>query len=164
MNRASWYLYSFVFFFVASAFFSCDSDTTYKGYEDLEDGLWYLKTTPTFKVEIKDTTQAYNLYYLVRNTLKYPYYNLYVTREVSGPDGKKTSTLSELFLSNEKTGKPYGNGLGDIFDHKIIFLRNHKFGSSGTYTFTFSQTMRQNPLPFVMGIGLSVERVPPGLK
>ncbi len=150
-----------VVFVVAVFLQSCDSGVIYQAYEDFEDGLWYIKTTPSFKVEIKDTTQAYNLYYLVRNSLKYPYYNLYVTREITTPDGGKSSTLSELFLSNEKTGKPFGNGLGDIFDHKIIFLRNHRFERAGTYTFTFSQTMRQNPLPFVMGMGLSVEKINP---
>lgn len=164
MNKMPRYVRAFLFLFLSFGCLSCEPDTTYKGYEDLKDGLWYMKTTPSFKVEITDVTQTYNLYYLVRNTLKYPYYNLYVTREVVGPDGRKTTTLSELFLSNEKTGKPFGNGLGDIFDHKIIFLRDHKFENAGTYTFTFSQTMRQNPLPFVMGIGLSVEPVAQGRK
>jgi gliding motility-associated lipoprotein GldH len=138
----------------------CDKSVVYTAYEDIDDGQWFIKNTPSFKVEIKDSTQRYNLFYLVRNTLQYPYYNLYLTRKITGPDGSLISTnLEEVFLSNELTGKPFGKGLGDLFDHKIPFLKNHKFPRSGTYTFTLSQSMRQNPLPFVMGVGIRVEKV-----
>lgn len=151
-------------FFVALCFAvilaGCDKSVVYKAYEDIDDGQWFIKNTPAFKVEIKDTTQLYNVFYLVRNTLQYPYYNLYLTRKITAPDSSVVSTnLEEIFLSNEITGKPFGKGLGDLFDHKIPFLKNYKFAKSGTYTFTLSQSMRQNPLPFVMGIGISVEKV-----
>ncbi|MCF0072493.1 gliding motility lipoprotein GldH [Dyadobacter sp. CY261] len=138
----------------------CDKNVVYKAHEDIDDGLWYIKDKPSFKVEIKDTTQAYNLYYVLRNALQYPYYNLYITRNFAGPDGKIISnTLEEVFISNEVTGKPYGNGLGDLFDHKIPFLKNYRFSRPGTYTFTISQSMRQNPLPFILSVGVSVEKV-----
>lgn len=137
----------------------CDENVVYKAHEDIDDGLWYIKNKPTFKVEITDTTATYNLYYLLRNTLQYPYYNLYLTRNFTGPDQKVISnTLEEVYLSNEVTGKPYGHGLGDLFDHKIPFLKNYRFPRSGTYTFTLTQSMRQNPLPFVMSVGVSVEK------
>lgn len=138
----------------------CDKNVVYKAHEDIDDGLWYIKNKPSFKVEITDTTQTYNVYYLLRNALQYPYYNLYLTRTFTGPDQKVISnTLEEVFISNETTGKPYGHGLGDLFDHKIPFLKNHRFARSGTYTFTLSQSMRQNPLPFVISVGISVEKV-----
>ena len=137
----------------------CDKNVVYKAYEDIDDGQWFIKNTPSFKVEITDSTQLYNVFYIVRNTLQYPYYNLYLTRKITAPDSSVTTNLEEVFLSNETTGKPFGKGLGDLFDHKIPFLRNHKFPQNGTYTFTLSQSMRQNPLPFIMGIGISVEKV-----
>ncbi|QRR04252.1 gliding motility lipoprotein GldH [Dyadobacter sandarakinus] len=140
--------------------FSCDKNVVYKAHEDVEDGLWYIRNKPSFKVEITDTLARYNLYYLVRNTLQYPYYNLYLTRNFTGPDQKPISkTLEEVYLSNEVTGKPFGHGLGDLFDHKIPFLKNYQFKRSGTYTIELSQSMRQNPLPFIMSVGISVEKV-----
>ena len=148
-----------VVFFV-SLLSGCDKNVVYKAHEDIDDGLWYIKNKPSFKVEITDTTQAYNLHYVLRNALQYPYYNLYITRNFAGPDGKVISnTLEEVFISNETTGKPYGHGLGDLFDHKIPFLKNYRFPRSGTYTFTISQSMRQNPLPFIISVGISVEKV-----
>ncbi|CAG5012133.1 hypothetical protein DYBT9275_05113 [Dyadobacter sp. CECT 9275] len=147
---------------LAFLFFSCNENVVYTAYDDIPDGLWYIKNKPQFKVDIKDTTQAYHIYYLLRNSLQYPYYNLYLTREITGPDGKQlSSVLQEVFISNEITGKPFGNGLGDLFDHKIPVLKNHVFPKPGIYTFTLSQSMRQNPLPFVLSVGISVEKVQP---
>lgn len=138
---------------------SCDTATVYNAYEDIDDGLWYVKNKPVFKIEIKDTTLAYNVYYLLRNERQYPYYNLYLTREMKNPDGTVSPTqLDELYLSNEKTGKPYGNGLGDLYDHKIILKSNYRFPRSGIYTFTLGQSMRQDPLPSILGIGIQVEK------
>lgn len=141
---------------------SCgDKNTLYNAYEDIEDGQWFVNKKYMFRFEVTDTTQAYNLYYLVRNAQQYPYYNLYLTRELKGPDGKNLLVrLDEMYLSDETTGKPRGSGLGDLYDHKFVFQRNYRFPKSGAYTFTIAQSMRQNPLPFVMGIGLSVEKVP----
>jgi gliding motility-associated lipoprotein GldH len=141
---------------------SCDDSIVYKAHEDIEDGLWYIKNKPEFKVKIEDTLSKYNVYYIFRNAQQYPYYNLYLTRQVTGPDGKLISnTLEELFVSNEITGKPFGKGLGDLFDHKVPIVKNHSFPKSGTYTFKLSQSMRQNPLPFIMSVGISVEKVKP---
>lgn len=149
---------AFIVLLIASV--GCDENTLYKAYEDVEDGLWPVDKKYTFQFEVPDTTQPYNLYYLVRNAQQYPYYNLYLTREMKGPDGKALYTrLDEMYLSDQTTGKPRGSGLGDLFDHKIIFQRNYRFPRAGKYSVTVAQSMRQNPLPYVMGIGLSVEKV-----
>lgn len=145
---------------IASA--SCeDKDTLYKAYEDIEDGQWFVEKKFDFRFEVSDPTQTYNLYYLVRNAQQYPYYNLYLDRVMRGPDGKVIfSRLDEMYLSDEVTGKPRGSGLGDLFDHKFVFQRNYRFPKPGNYTISIAQSMRQNPLPFVLGIGLSVEKTP----
>ncbi|MPR34191.1 gliding motility lipoprotein GldH [Salmonirosea aquatica] len=148
-----------LFLLVISA--GCDENTLYKAYEDIEDGLWYVNKKYTFQFEVTDASQPYNLYYLVRNAQQYPYYNLYLTREMKGPDGKTVfSRLDEMYLSDQTTGKPRGSGLGDLFDHKFVFQRNFLFPGPGKYTITLTQSMRQNPLPYIMGVGLSVERTP----
>lgn len=139
---------------------SCDDSVIYKAHEDIEDGLWYIKNKPEFKVNIEDTVSRYNVYYVFRNALQYPYYNLYLTRQVNGPDGTLISnTLEELFVSNETTGKPYGKGLGDLFDHKVPIAKEYSFSKSGVYTFKLSQSMRQNPLPHILSVGICIEKV-----
>jgi gliding motility-associated lipoprotein GldH len=138
---------------------SCDTKTIYKAHEDIKDGLWYIADTPSFKVEVRDTMQQFHLYYLIRNSIDYPYYNLYLTHRLYDPDGNFISgNLEEIYLSDETTGKPFGNGLGDLFDHKIRFRKNFTFPKPGIYTISVSQTMRQNPLPSIISVGLSVEK------
>lgn len=152
---------TFLLFYLLTTFlFSCDSNSVFKDHEDIEDGQWYLKNEPSFTFEITDTTKTYNIYYLVRNSIAYPYYNLYVKRFLIN-DKKKivNEALNELILMDEKTGKPMGDGLGDLFDHKIIALKNYRFPRAGKYTFKVRQYMRQDPLPAIMSMGVSVESV-----
>lgn len=138
---------------------SCDSNSVYKDHEDIEDGQWYLKNEPAFTFEITDTTQSYNVYYLVRNSIAYPYYNLYVKRFLLNDKNKIVNeALNELILMDEKSGKPLGDGLGDLFDHKIMALKSYRFPRKGKYTFKIRQYMRQDPLPEILSMGISVEK------
>ncbi len=142
--------------------FSCNTDpnTVYKQHEDIEDGKWFLKNEPTFTYEIADTTQRYNVFYLVRNSQAYPYYNLYIKQFLLDDKQKPINeTLNELILMDEKTGKPLGDGMGDLFDHKIVALKNFKFSRKGKYSIKIRQYMRQDPLPEILSMGISIEKV-----
>lgn len=141
---------------------ACQGDALYKDHRDIADGLWYTKITPTFEFEIKDSTQQYDVYYLIRNSVAYPYYNLFLKRRLyNGATGKEIAAkLDELVLMDERTGKPKGDGLGDIFDHRILAMKAYKFPKSGTYKLKIEQFMRQNPLPDVLSVGISIEPTP----
>jgi gliding motility-associated lipoprotein GldH len=101
----------------------------------------------------------YNIYYNIRNAAGYPYYNLYITYYLSDNAGKiLTSRLQELTLMDPQTGKPLGDGMGDIFDHRILSVGNYRFPRPGTYTFKVKQYMRKDPLPGIMSVGVRVEK------
>jgi gliding motility-associated lipoprotein GldH len=154
--KTSAYLLLFSLVIIAG---SCDSNSVYKDHEDIEDGQWYVKHEPAFTFEITDTTQTYNVYYLVRNSIAYPYYNLYVKRFLLNDKNKIVNeALNELILMDEKSGKPLGDGLGDLFDHKIMALKSYRFPGKGKYTFKVRQYMRQDPLPEILSMGVSVEK------
>jgi len=61
----------------------------------------------------------------------------------------------------DANGKWLGNGLGDIWDNKILFKQNVKFPKRGLYQFTLNQAMRLDSLPMIMDAGLSIEKSPP---
>ncbi len=153
----------FAFLMLSVWVLSCDSNAIFKAYEDLKDTNWYVKNVPSFTFEVKDETIPYNIYLLIRNASQYPYNNLYVTRYIYGPDGKQIGNrLEEVTLFDPKTGRPLGEGLGDIYDHKVISTRNFMFPKKGKYTIKLKQYMRQDPLPYVMSVGVSVEKpLPP---
>ncbi len=137
----------------------CDTNAVYKEYTDIEDGKWSIKNTPSFTFDIKDASIPYNIYYNLRNSLSYGYYNLYLTRYLRDSTGKELeSRLDELILMDPKTGKPNGDGIGDIFDHKFLMKRNYRFPKPGQYTMQIRQYMRQDPLLNVLSVGITVEK------
>ena len=70
-------------------------------------------------------------------------------------------------LFDPKTGKPFGrSGLGDIYDHRLQFIKNFKFPYSGKFRMKFKQEMRKDSLDGILAVGLRVEKVnsDPGIK
>lgn len=138
---------------------ACDPDRVYEQYNDIPDNQWYIDSVQTYAFTIEDPALAYNIYYNVRNSVSYPYYNLFVTYYLTDAKGKQLSSqLQELLLMDAKTGKPLGDGVGDIFDHQVILLTNYKFPQKGNYTLKIKQYMRKDPLPEIMSIGIRVEK------
>jgi len=141
---------------------NCDSNAVYKAYEDIDGGKWYVKNAPSFTFEITDASVPYNIYYNLRNSLSYGYYNLYVTRYLRDATGKEIeSRLDELLLMDAKTGKPNGEGIGDLYDHKFLMKRNYRFPRQGKYTMQLRQYMRQDPLLHIESVGITVEKAQP---
>ena len=64
----------------------------------------------------------------------------------------------ELILADER-GKWLGDGLGDIWDNRILFKQNFRFPQAGIYKFDLQQAMRIPILPQVMDAGVRIERV-----
>jgi len=137
----------------------CDEQRVFEKNLDLAGNQWYIDTVPSFSFRIDDISIPYNIYYNVRNAVNYPYYNLYVTYYLQDSSGKQlSSALQNLVLADAKTGKPLGDGLGDIFDHQVLSLKEYRFPYAGTYTFRIRQYMRQDPLPLIMSVGVRVEK------
>ncbi len=115
-------------------------------------------STVQFEFEITDPSQTYNLHYNVRNSISYPYHNLYVQYTLEDSAGQVLSkALQNMNLFDPVTGKPLGDGLGDIFDHRIMAIPNQSFPEAGWYRFNIQQFMRQDSLPLILSMGLRVE-------
>jgi gliding motility-associated lipoprotein GldH len=50
-----------------------------------------------------------------------------------------------------------GDGLGDIWDNRILLKDQVKFPQAGEYRFELYQAMRINPLPGIMDAGIRIE-------
>jgi len=52
-----------------------------------------------------------------------------------------------------------GTGMNDIWEiRQPLFGKSFKFKKPGTYSFTITQIMRDDPLPAVMSAGLRLEK------
>jgi gliding motility-associated lipoprotein GldH len=124
---------------------------------DLPENIWLADSVATFEFEIKDAEVEYDLYYNIRNSLSYPYHNLYIRHTLEDSLGNMiNSALQNMDLFDPITGKPLGEGLGDIFDHRILAISNQKFPRDGWYRFKMQQFMRQDSLPLILSVGLRV--------
>lgn len=145
--------------FLSLAFLSCDDKALYKSYEEIPNAEWKMEDIKTFEFEIKDNTKPTLLHYLVRNAVQYPFYNLYLKATLKDSTGKILQTgMDQMILFDEKTGKPLGDGMGDLFDQRVVAPRyqNYKFPYNGKYSMELQHNMRPDPLLGLMGIGLEI--------
>lgn len=140
-------------------FFSCsDPLRVYEKNVDFNNKIWVVDDIPVFEFEISEPRRTYNLYYNVRNSVSYPYHNLYVKYSLEDTLGNVISSkLQNMDLFDPVTGKPHGEGLGDIFDHRVLAVTAEEFKNPGTYRFKLQQFMRQDTLPMILSVGLRVE-------
>jgi gliding motility-associated lipoprotein GldH len=138
---------------------ACNPNKVYDQYVDLHENTWHVDSIPSFEFEIADHQQSYDIYYNVRYADFYPYYNVYVKYYLEDSAGNAVSSdLQELLLFDKKTGKPLGDGLGDIIDRQILVFDGHKFPMSGKYTMKVKQFMRTEELPGILSFGLRIDR------
>jgi gliding motility-associated lipoprotein GldH len=137
---------------------ACDQPRVYEQNIDIGNKIWVADSLLSFQFDPKDISKNYNLYFNIRNTAAYPFENIYVTyylKDTLGNELKKKLINYNLF--DPKTGKPFGSGLGDVFDHQFLILENYKFERPGPYVFQLQQYMRRDSLPEIMSAGLRVE-------
>ncbi len=151
MNRIFWGLSLLVFFS------SCDSKMIYDKNAGIPDNTWDVANKIKFELTISDTISGNNVFINLRHAGFYPYSNLFLFINTTFPDGKTTRDTAECILADDK-GKWFGEGLGDMWDARILFKRNVRFSQSGTYIFEYEQAMRVEKLPGVMDIGLRIEK------
>ena len=138
---------------------SCDPNRVYEENQDIEDAVWQEDFSPKFRFEIIDPQNKYNLYLNLRNGIAYPYHNVYIKYNLKdSTEAILSSELKEFFLFDPKTGKPFGDGLGDLFDHQFPLLKAHSFPSGGSYSIDIEQFMRLQQLPMIVSVGLRVEK------
>lgn len=151
------------FFFalaIITIFFSCDEQRVYEKNIDFDSRYWLVTEEPAFDFEITDSLDTYNLYCNVRNSLDYPFARIFITYRLQDSTGiaMEKQMVSQL-LFDEKTGKPFGEtGLGDLYDHRILLKKDHKFPRNGKYTVSFKQFMRSDTLSGILAVGLRIEK------
>jgi gliding motility-associated lipoprotein GldH len=124
------------------------------------DHQWSTNNKPSFTFNIEDTTSAYNLYVILRHEDAYHYNNIWLTISTQAPKDTIRTQLVNVTIANNTKGW-LGTGMDDVFDHRAKITRAPVKLKKGTYTFTLQQQMREEPLQFVLGTGIRVEKVQP---
>jgi gliding motility-associated lipoprotein GldH len=120
---------------------------------------WIQKQPIDFDVIIPDSVSTYAMYVVVRQNNAYPFYNLYFSPSILNADGKTIQKgLAEAILYDPVTGKPKGDGFGDIYEKKFVVYRALKFPRNGKYKIQMKQSMRVDTLVGMVSFGLLLEK------
>lgn len=143
-----------ILIFASLILLSCTNNNLADTNDNMVDNSWtYAKSTKAV-VEIKDSTQAYNIHFKLRHTNNYRYANLFVLVKLKGKGLNKTNRYQFKLAKND--GEWTGKGSGDIFSSKFALLTKYRFPATGKYEIEVEQNMRDNPLTGVSDVGLTV--------
>jgi gliding motility-associated lipoprotein GldH len=153
-------LFYFILLFLLFSFVTaCDKNQVFEENKEIEKGVWDQKTKIVFNVNINDTLSWNNIYINIRNSGSYPFSNLFLFVSTQSPKGQTEIDTLECKLADD-AGKWLGDGIGDLYDNQILFKRNVRFPMKGMYKIQMEQAMRVNPLPFIVDIGVRIEKTP----
>lgn len=141
---------------LAMALTSCDKSVVFEKYVSIPEETWNADSLAEFNINVTDTTKAYNLYVNVRNTVYYPYQNIYFFIDVYSPSGATLRDTLECYLADEK-GKWLGKGNGNLRDNRFGYRTGVKFSTAGNFRFDIQQAMRVQKLKGIANIGFRVE-------
>lgn len=136
---------------------SCDPSRVFEENKKIPDYNWEIKSPVEFEVFLTDTINPHHVYLNVRHAGYYGFSNIYLFVDSWLPDGSYRRDTVELILAGTD-GKWKGDGLGDIWDNRFLFMKNVVFPIPGTYRFKLTQAMRVNPLQGVMDVGIRIEK------
>jgi gliding motility-associated lipoprotein GldH len=134
---------------------SCNSHTFYQKIDNLPHDSWNMDSTLFYEFTILDSLQYYTFYIDVRNTIRYPYQNLYLFFKTQFPDSSIfTDTLNCILC--DAYGRWTGRGSGKIKENRLIFKPKVRFPQTGTYIFSAQQAMRDTLLIGINNFGITL--------
>ncbi len=134
----------------------CGEKPVYEAYVAIPESGWQADSIVTFDVPVKDTSEGLLIQLNLRNNSDYPYSNIYLFREIRSSRGVEFRDTVQYPIA-DPYGKWLGDGLGELKTHHWPYSpRALHFRKPGRYIFTVQQAMRQEVLPGVEDVGLTI--------
>src|SRR5690606_16719087 len=102
----------------------------------------------------------YHFYLNLRNSIDYPFSNIFILIHQQDPNNTKTTYRIEINLTNTE-GLWKGKSAGSNFSQQISFIKDYHYSDTGKYTFQLDQNMRINGLTGINDVGLRIEAAAP---
>jgi gliding motility-associated lipoprotein GldH len=136
---------------------SCDRDRYFEENKPIEKGRWNSNDMARFEVQIADTITRYDFYLNLRNSMDYPYSNIFLFLHTIGPSGMKAQDTLECQLA-DYTGKWLGSGSGSLRFNRFLIQKGAGFHQKGRYVFEIEQAMRVKELKGITDVGIRIEK------
>jgi gliding motility-associated lipoprotein GldH len=138
-------------------FTACTTVDVFEKNVTIPNHEWSSSFKPEITFEIKDTVARYNIFAVIRHTDAYRYKNIWMNVYTKFPGDSLKKQQLDLRLATDDKGW-LGSGMDDIYEHRIIITDEPKFLKAGTYHFSLENIMREDPLEYVMNVGIRVEK------
>ena len=136
---------------------ACDTKRYFEENKPIVQGSWKSGEKVHFDIQITDTLSRYTFFLNVRNSIDYPYSNLYLFIHSTNTTGKNAQDTIECQLA-DYTGKWLGSGFGSIKFNRFIIQKGVNFRHRGRYTFEIEQAMRVKELKGIVDVGIRIEK------
>lgn len=142
---------------VVILFSACNNNVVYDENKEVNQRAWKTKDKLYYEIDITDTIKSYKLAINIRNTIEYPYSNIYFYMNTILPNGKvtKCDTIECYLAYPDGTWK--GKGNSKIRDNRFWIAKNVKFEQKGKYTFELRQATIDSTLKGICDVGLHLE-------
>lgn len=142
---------------VAILFSACNNNVVYDENKEVDQQAWKTTDKLYYEVDITDTIKDYKLAINIRNTIEYPYSNIFFYMNTILPNGKvtKCDTIECYLAYPDGTWK--GKGSSKIRDNRFWIAKNIKFEQKGKYTFELRQATIDSTLKGICDVGLHLE-------
>jgi gliding motility-associated lipoprotein GldH len=150
-----WYLPVFLMLLL---FAGCtDRDKIHEQLHRVEETGWHSNDFLSFRFDVSDTTIPYNFYLDIRNSVDYPYANIFLFIRTILPDRRIANDTLDIWLADPE-GKWLGGGIGRYRDRRVLIMPSFMFPAAGEYVFELEHAMREPDLIGIAGAGIRVER------
>ena len=149
-------------FAFAALFTACDANRVFEENRKISNGVWNVLDTISFQVDMTDSITPHNIYINIRNSGAYAYSNLFIFITTTFPNGKTSKDTVECVLADQKHW--LGSGIGDLWDHQILYRSQVRFPLLGKYIFSYEQAQRSGEkslienLPGILDVGIRIEK------
>ncbi len=142
---------------VVILFSACNNSVVYNENKEVNQQAWKTTDKLYYEVDITDTIKSYKLAINIRNTIEYPYSNIFFYMNTVLPNGKvtKCDTIECYLAYPDGTWK--GKGTSKIRDNRFWIAKNIKFEQKGKYTFELRQATIDSTLKGICDVGLHLE-------
>ncbi len=135
---------------------SCGKNGTYQEYKKLDNNLWPIDQKLNYEFKLSEKGE-YDVVLDIRYAMGYPYNNLYLKYDIIADDTVYENALVNMQLFHKTTGKPLGDGLGDIIDHKVVLASGVSLDTV-PYQIDLQHFMREKKLPYIMALGVQINK------
>jgi gliding motility-associated lipoprotein GldH len=156
-NRKLTRFIAFLLFVVAFSMNSCDSNAVFDDYQSFDEAKWNKDNIVSFDLKLDDTLTSNNIYINIRNTVDYPFSNLYLFSKVYFPNGKVVVDTLEYEMTDDM-GEWLGDGVGELKDNLLFYKKDVVFYEKGEYKITLRHGMRVDDLEGVKDLGVRIEK------